>query len=115
MKTLTRLLQGLVLVMLASTSIAGYATEKSGVVDKVLDWQLKALFTPYKGQRKSELTKGTVYIYQYMTDKTVELAMDKQFDRIENMMFIGVIVTDEMGEPVIDEETGKTIKEDDDC
>jgi hypothetical protein len=47
-------------------------------------------------------------------DSLVNQAMDKQFDRIQNMMFVGTIVTDVQGEPVVDDQ-GDVIAEDDGC
>lgn len=77
-------------------------------------WQMARLHTPTKVQRASEQRKQ-VFIYQGVTDKEVDKAMDAHFDRIEWMMFTNVIVTDESGVAVRDPETGAVITEGDDC
>jgi hypothetical protein len=41
--------------------------------------------------------------------------MHEQFDRVESMMFIGTIITDEKGKPKKDKETGAVVREDEDC
>ena len=39
-----------------------------------------------------------VIIYSNVRNKTIDLAMDNQFNRIENMMFINTVVETEIGE-----------------
>lgn len=41
--------------------------------------------------------------------------MDKHYERIENMMFIRVIKSDEEGNPKVDPVSGEAIVEDDGC
>ena len=92
------------LVLIPATGLA------SNKVDTI---QLKNLFEPSQSQLQRE-TKGHIYIYDGLTDRLVNQAMDKQFDRIQNMMFVGTIVTDVQGEPVVDDQ-GDVIAEDDGC
>jgi len=80
------------------------------VLDK---WQNNRLFQPTPRQRVQE-TKGKVVIYDGLTDSTVNKAMDSNFDRIQNMMFIRVIRTDKGGKP-LHKEDGSVQVEDDDC
>jgi hypothetical protein len=54
-------------------------------------------------------------IYDGLTDKQIAKAMDTQFDRIESMMFVRTIVTNDEGNAVRDSETGQVIVEDDGC
>lgn len=78
------------------------------------DWQLSLLFEPPASQIDRE-ARGRVMIYQGVTDKTVERALDEQFDRVEYMMFVGTVRTDETGQPLRDEDTGEMLVEDDGC
>ena len=81
--------------------------------NKADTFQLKNLFEPSQSQLRRE-TKGHIYIYDGLTDRVVNQAMDKQFNRIQNMMFVGTIVTDKQGEPAVDDQ-GDVIAEDDGC
>ena len=60
-------------------------------------WQLEQLFEPVASQRRRE-QRGGINIYSDLKDSVVERAMDEQFDRIENMMFVRTISTDADGE-----------------
>lgn len=77
-------------------------------------WQMKQLFQASTAQLQRE-QNNHVFIYHNLPDKVVELAMDKQFDRLESMMFTGIIITDKQGSPLSDPETGEIITEDDGC
>jgi hypothetical protein len=69
------------------------------------DWQLAMVHNPSSGQLKVE-ERGRVYIYDRLPDTEVELAMNTQFDRLDNMMFVRTtVVTPE----------GETEVADDDC
>jgi len=60
--------------------------------------QYKRLITPSNQQTKKE-SEGKVYLYIAMKDKEVEKVLDSDFDRIENFLFMSVIVTDKTGSP----------------
>ena len=77
-------------------------------------WQLKRLLKPHETELRQE-GKGSVFIYEGIKDKDVSAAMEQHWDRIENMMFVGTIVTDESGEPKLDPETELAVTEDDGC
>jgi hypothetical protein len=77
-------------------------------------WQVTRLFEPSENDLASE-NKGKVIIYHGLTDKTVERALDEEFDRIESFMFTGTVVTDDSGEPARDPETDIVMTEDDGC
>lgn len=58
---------------------------------------------------------GKVYIYDGLTDREVDQALDNHFQRIESMMFVGTVKTDEQGQPLIDTESGKPMQESGGC
>lgn len=60
-------------------------------------WQLQLLFEPRASQLKRE-QRGRIFIYSDLTDTVVDEAMDEQFERIEHMMFVRTVSTDENGE-----------------
>jgi hypothetical protein len=82
--------------------------------DKYRNWQLDRLLNPDGKQLRLE-RKGRVYIYDGLRDSDIRRAMHEQFDRVESMMFIGTIITDEKGKPKKHKETGATVTEDEDC
>ena len=51
------------------------------------NFQHNALFNPGQLQLQAE-AGGRVMIYDRLDNETVELALNDQFDRIENMMFV---------------------------
>jgi len=67
-------------------------------------YQENVLFSPSEYQLKAE-AKGRIMIYDQLYNKTVELALNTQFDRIENMMFVRTQHVLEDG----------SIEEEDDC
>jgi hypothetical protein len=97
-------------VFLASAS----AESVSGDDDRVRNWQLDRLFSPNDNQLGLE-RQGRVYIYDGLRDGDIRRAMHEQFDRVEWMMFIGTIITDEKGRPKRSKETGAIVREDEDC
>lgn len=50
-------------------------------------YQVQMLFNPDPGLLKAE-ARGRIMIYDGLDDETVTRALDEQFSRIENMMFI---------------------------
>ena len=87
-----------------------WATEVKGHED----WQLRRLHDPTDRELLVE-RQGRVIIYDGLKDNQVEEAMDAEYDRIENMMFIRTVVTNSRGEPLRDSQSGELIVEDDDC
>ena len=77
-------------------------------------WQMTRLFAPGAAALAQEAAGGIV-IYEGIRDVDVERAMDEQFDRLEHMMFVGTVITNDDGEPLVDPETGQEKTEDDDC
>jgi hypothetical protein len=78
------------------------------------DIDLRRLFEPTPAELQQERA-GRIYIYEGLTNREIERAMDQAFDRVESMMFIRKPITDEKGELVKDPETGKPQYEDDGC
>lgn len=78
------------------------------------DWEVQRLMEPSPGQIERERA-GRVVIYSGLTDRQVERALDRHFDRMGSMMFVGVVVTDADGEPRRDVKTGMIVTEDDGC
>jgi hypothetical protein len=89
------------------------ATVAAAAAD-VSDIDLRRLFEPSTSERASE-AKGEIYIYEGLRDIDVQRAMDEQFHRVENMMFIRTIKTDETGQAARDSETGAAVTSDDGC
>lgn len=65
------------------------------------DWQLRRLMQPLPFERAKE-QRGSVYIYDGLTEQEVEAALGLHFDRIQYMMFVGTVKTDASGEPLRD-------------
>lgn len=74
--------------------------------DPDTDWQLEMIHEPSAAQLKVE-ERGRVYIYDRLDEADVELAMNLQFDRLDNMMFVRT-------KPKV-ESSGEQTESDDDC
>ena len=79
-----------------------------------LTWQQRRLDQPTEAELKWERA-GHVMIYEGMKDREVEHAMDRHFNRVQGMMFINTVVTDDNGKPLKDPETNKVVTENDGC
>lgn len=83
--------------------------------DKALhDWQVQRLMEPSPRDLEKE-RKGSVYIYDGLTEREVDTALDNQFHRIQSMMFVGTVKTDESGNPMEDPKSGTYIQESGGC
>ena len=60
-------------------------------------YQERILFSPDPDTLMSE-SRGRIMIYDGLRNETVERALDQQFDRIENMMFVRTLYVQEDGE-----------------
>jgi hypothetical protein len=98
--------------------LLSFADLSSGVEldpDKGLhDWQVQRLMAPSPRAIEKE-REGYVYIYDGLAEREVETALDTQFPRIQNMMFVGTVKTDTHGEPLQDAESGEPIQESGGC
>jgi hypothetical protein len=82
--------------------------------DMDYQWQMQLLFSPTQQQMQLE-DQGNVIIYRGVKSIDIALAMDRYFDRIDNMMFVNTVQTDDDGEPVVDTTTGEPVVDDDGC
>ena len=71
------------------------------------DWQTRRLMAPTPSQLAAE-SREQVFIYDSLSIEKVNAAMDEDFDRIQNMMFIRIHHPPET-------EAGEVEVEDDDC
>ncbi|MGA7178103.1 MAG: hypothetical protein WBX11_00750 [Thiobacillaceae bacterium] len=78
------------------------------------DWQVRRLMHPTPRELRDEQS-GRVYIYDGLTDREVDQALENNFDRIKFMMFVGTVKTDEEGDPLIDSQTGRPVHESGGC
>ena len=101
-----------VLFILAISSVLSHSALADD--DSQQSWQLSLLFNPGDHQHEME-RRGRVFIYDGLRDTVVEQALDEQYDRIEGMMFVNTVVTDDDGVPLTDPETGELLVENDGC
>lgn len=80
----------------------------------VSEIERRRLFEPSPGELRAEAA-GRVYIYEGLRDTDVERALEEEFKRVQNMMFIRVKPTDAGGNPVKDPKTGAEYVQDDGC
>lgn len=57
-----------------------------------LSYQMRVLTQPSQMQLQREL-QGKVFIYDHLTSQQVDTALDNEFNRIENMMFVSTLYT----------------------
>jgi len=67
------------------------------------EYQYKVLFSPSADILEAE-ARGRIMIYDGLHYTTVARAMDEQFNRIENMMFVGTLIEQEDGELEVEED-----------
>ena len=79
-----------------------------------LTWQLSLLFNPGDHQYEME-RRGRVFIYDLSVECFSRCLFSYQYDRIEGMMFVNTVVTDDNGVPLTDPETGELLVENDGC
>lgn len=78
------------------------------------DWEVRRLMHPSPQELRDEKS-GKVYIYDGLTDREVDEALDSHFDRIQSMMFVGTIRTDAQGQQSVDSGTGEPMQESGGC
>ncbi len=78
------------------------------------DWQQRRLMQPSPDELLWEQA-GRIMIYDGLTDRHVSDAMDRHFERIQSMMFTGIVVTNITGAPKRNSSTGEFLTENDGC
>lgn len=73
------------------------------VADAQDSFQMTALLNPSQVQMQTE-SRGRVMIYDGLEDDVVERALDTQFGRIENMMFVRIRKTQPDGEILVEDD-----------
>lgn len=58
--------------------------------DNLHQWQVRRLMQPTPAELDKERS-GNVYIYDGLSEREVESALDTHFERIERMMFVGTV------------------------
>ena len=101
-------------ILLATLLGVSLTPSLAGAETDYREWQINQIYSPTPKQLALE-GRGRVTIYDGLRDRDVERAMDAQFDRVDNMMFIRTVVTDGKGEPLRNKDTGEELTEDDDC
>jgi hypothetical protein len=96
------------------TILSVYSHAALAVDDQQQSWQLSLLFNPSDQQYEME-RRGRVFIYDGLRDNQIEQALDDQYERIEGMMFVNTVLTDDNGVPLTDPQTGEVLVEDDGC
>jgi len=86
---------------ITSLLVSGLPVAAQG--DASEQWQKGRLLEPSAAQRTAEQS-GSVVIYDRLDEALVETALDSQFERIENMMFIRVQHPQPDGEVIEDED-----------
>ncbi len=66
-------------------------------------YQERILFSPNLDTLQAE-SRGRIMIYDGLRNETVERALDHQFDRIGNMMFVRTVYVQENGEYEVDDD-----------
>ena len=106
---------GAVTISFLSVAVADPGLGLGHDPDRALhDWPVRRLMQPSPYELKKE-RRGSVYIYDGLTEREVETALDTNFDRIQHMMFMGTVRTDASGQPLRDTATGKLIQESGGC
>ena len=101
-------------IWLISLMLIGLQTQAALGEESSEDWQNRRLLQPSPEEIQWEQA-GHIMIYDGLTDIQIAKAMDGQFQRIQSMMFTGVVVTDSNGTPAEDPLTGELIRENDGC
>jgi hypothetical protein len=103
---------GMMALILSTETLAGDPGFDPDVA--LHDWQLRRLMHPSSHELQEEQS-AKVYIYDGLTDREVDQALDNNFQRIESMMFVGTVKTDKQGQQLINTETGQPIQESGGC
>lgn len=95
-RTLRRYFSGGMLAATVLMTAVPVGAADASAQSNLEQWLLRRLNEPTERERAHE-TAGNVYIYDGLTDREVEQALNTHFDRIEYMMFLGTRRTDPAG------------------
>jgi hypothetical protein len=101
-----------VLTIISVTAIL-FGSRLAAAAD-IADIELRRLFDPTDAELASE-AEGRIYIYDGLTDRDIQRALNEEFERVENMMFIRTRKTDTDGALKRNKDTGVVEVEDDGC
>jgi hypothetical protein len=87
----------------AIVSLIALISVPGGPAIAIQDWQLQRLLEPTPAHLNSE-RQGRVYIFDGLHESTVDRALDTQFGRIQNMMFVDVRHTADDGTEYFDDD-----------
>jgi hypothetical protein len=99
MKAMTLILIGGILLPTLSPAEAGSSYVGSE------EWQMRRLLEPTPVERAEEAA-GRIFIYDGLSRAEIDAALDTEFERMENMMFIRVKKEKPAGGPVAYEDDG---------
>ncbi len=68
-----------------------------------MDWQVRRLLQPTPEEQQRDAS-GRVFIYDGLHEEQVNKAMDKQFHRVDAMMFVRTRVTSANGETEVEDD-----------
>ncbi len=77
------------LLVIATVLAGGVLAEAVGLPPGFKDYQHRRLLEPTAAERRHE-ARGGIYIYDGMPTQLVDRALDREFERIDSMMFIRV-------------------------
>jgi leucyl aminopeptidase (aminopeptidase T) len=80
----------------------------------VSEIELRRLLDPTEAELAAE-AEGRIYIYDGLTDRDIQRALNEEFERVENMMFVRTRKTDPDGALKRNKDTGAVEVEDDGC
>jgi hypothetical protein len=101
------MVQGVLLALVLATGATGVQAAPGAQ-----NWQRERLFYPTAQQLAHE-QQGSVFIYDGLTDRDIQAAMDRQFDRVGSMMFVHTVSTREADTDVVG--PPMPAPDDDDC
>jgi hypothetical protein len=101
------------LVLPALTVAAAFGASPAQAAD-VSEIELRRLFDPTEAELAAE-ARGRIHIYEGLRDTDVQRALNEEFERVDSMMFIRTIQTDDTGEAKRNPDTGAAEVEDDGC
>ena len=91
-------------------ALSGLSAWSGGAVATDLsEIEQRRLFDPTEAELATE-AEGRIYICGGLTDRDVQWAVNEEFERVENMMFVRTRKTDEAGEVKRDADTAEWTK-----